>query len=110
MKIVFAGTPTFAALALQALIDSQHEIVGVYTQPDKPSGRGLHMALSPVKTLALAHQLPIFQPKTLHDDSILASLDADIMVVTAYGLLLPVSFLETPRLGSINIHPSLLPR
>ncbi len=113
MKIIFAGTPEFAAVALKALIDSPHEIVAVYTQPDRPSGRGLKLTPSLVKTLALAHQLPVFQPASLKEgieQEKLAKLNADVMVVAAYGLLLPAAVLGIPRLGCINIHPSLLPR
>lgn len=113
MKIIFAGTPEFAAVALKALIDSPHEIIAVYTQPDRPSGRGLKLTPSPVKSLALAHQLPVFQPATLRDaleQEKLSKLQADVMIVAAYGLLLPAAVLSIPRLGCINIHPSLLPR
>jgi methionyl-tRNA formyltransferase len=113
MKIIFAGTPEFAAVALRALIDSPHEIVAVYTQPDRPSGRGLKLIPSPVKALALAQQISVFQPVSLKDgfeQEKLAKLQADVMVVAAYGLLLPAAVLAIPRLGCINIHPSLLPR
>lgn len=113
MKIIFAGTPAFAESALQALIDSPHEIVAVYTQPDRPSGRGLKLTPSPVKTLALMHQLPVFQPVSLKgetEQNEMAALQADVMVVAAYGLLLPAAVLSIPESGCINIHPSLLPR
>jgi methionyl-tRNA formyltransferase len=113
LKIVFAGTPAFAATALHALLTSPHEIIAVYTQPDRPAGRGLKLTSSPVKTLALAHHLPLQQPSTLKDpqqQAKLADLRADIMVVAAYGMLLPAAVLAMPRLGCINIHPSLLPR
>lgn len=113
MKIVFAGTPAFAAVTLQALINSPHEIVAVYTQPDRPAGRGLKLTQSAVKELALAYQLPIYQPASLKDaeaQKALADLKADVMVVVAYGLLLPAAVLNLPRLGCVNIHPSLLPR
>lgn len=113
LKIVFAGTPEFAAVALEALISTSHDIVAVYTQPDRPAGRGLKLTPSAVKTLALQYQIPVYQPKSLkeaHEQDILASLNADVMVVAAYGLLLPSVVLRTPRLGCINIHPSLLPR
>jgi methionyl-tRNA formyltransferase len=113
MKIIFAGTPEFAAVALQALINSSHEIAAVYTQPDRPSGRGLKLTPSPVKQIALAQQLPLFQPATLKEtaeQTQLAQFKADVMVVAAYGLLLPKAVLSIPRLGCINIHPSLLPR
>ena len=113
LKIIFAGTPPFAAVALEALLQSSHQIVAVYTQPDRPAGRGLKLTPSAVKTLALQHQLPLYQPKTLKDEQeqkVLADFHADVMVVAAYGLLLPEAVLAIPRLGCINIHPSLLPR
>lgn len=113
MKIIFAGTPEFAKVALEKLLQTSHEIVAVYTQPDRKAGRGLHLKASPVKELALAHQVPIHQPASLKDEAeqeTLQKYDADIMVVAAYGLLLPPKVLTTPRLGCINIHPSLLPR
>jgi methionyl-tRNA formyltransferase len=113
MKILFAGTPEFAVPALQALIDSSHEVIGVYTQPDRPSGRGRHLQHSAVKLLALKHQLPIYQPYTLRDSQAqqeLINLHADIMIVAAYGLILPKAILDAPQLGCINIHASLLPR
>ena len=113
LKIIFAGTPAFAVAALQALIDSPHEVVAVYTQPDRPSGRGLKLTPSPVKTLALECHLPVHQPaslKSTEEQLTLASFNADVMVVAAYGLLLPEAVLRIPRLGCVNIHPSLLPR
>lgn len=113
MKIIFAGTPQFAVIALLRLIQSQHEIVAVYTQPDKPVGRGLKLAPTPIKALALQHHLPIYQPlslKTPEAQHQLKQHDADVMVVAAYGMLLPEVVLSIPRLGCINIHPSLLPR
>lgn len=113
MKIIFAGTPEFAAVALEKLIHSSHDIVAVYTQPDRPSGRGLKLTASPVKELALRHQLPVYQPASLKEEveqNKLADFQADVMVVAAYGLLLPKAVLNIPRLGCINIHPSLLPR
>ena len=113
LKIIFAGTPAFAAVALQALIHSDHEIVAVYTQPDRPSGRGLKLTASAVKELALSNQLPVYQPASLKESAAqfaLTQLHADVMVVAAYGLLLPSVVLSIPRLGCINIHPSLLPR
>lgn len=113
LKIIFAGTPQFAAVALEALLHSPHHLVAVYTQPDRPAGRGLKLTASPVKQLALQHQLPLYQPKTLkdeHEQTVLAGLQADVMVVAAYGMLLPEPVLRIPRLGCINIHPSLLPR
>ena len=113
MKIIFAGTPSFAAILLQTLLQSSHQVVAVYTQADKPAGRGLKLTLSPVKELALAHHLPISQPPSLQDpkeQTILAKWNADIMVVAAYGMLLPEAVLHIPRLGCINVHSSLLPR
>ena len=112
MKIIFAGTPDFAATHLQALI-SQHEVVAVYTQPDRPAGRGKKLNASPVKLLAEQNNLPIHQPQSLKDpeqQTILANLQADIMVVVAYGLILPQVVLDAPRLGCINVHGSILPR
>lgn len=113
LRIVFAGTPEFASVALAALIEKKYNIVAVYTQPDRPAGRGLKLKQSPVKELALQHQLPIYQPaslKEIHEQDELTNLNADVMVVAAYGLLLPAAVLRIPRLGCINIHPSLLPR
>jgi methionyl-tRNA formyltransferase len=113
LKIIFAGTPEFAAIALQALLDSPHEIIAVYTQPDRPAGRGRKLTASPVKELALKNNLPVHQPLTLRDENeqeILDNLKADVMVVAAYGLLLPRIVLDAPRYGCINIHASLLPR
>ena len=113
MKIIFAGTPEFAIPTLQKLIDSKHEVVAVYTQPDRPAGRGRKLTPPPVKVLALQHGLPVMQPKTLRDNEsqrALAELQPDVMVVVAYGLLLPQAVLDIPRYGCINIHPSLLPR
>lgn len=114
MKIIFAGTPDFAAAHLQALIDSpRHSVIAVYTQPDRPAGRGKKLKASPVKLLAQANDLPVFQPQSLKDSEqqqILADLQADIMVVVAYGLILPQAVLDTPQLGCINVHGSILPR
>lgn len=113
LKIIFAGTPEFAAVALEALLQTDHDIVAVYTQPDRPSGRGLKLKASPVKALAIQNNLPVYQPASLKSDTeqaLLAKLDADVMVVAAYGLLLPAAVLRIPRHGCINIHPSLLPR
>lgn len=112
MKIIFAGTPVFAAQALSALL-GEHEIVAVLTQPDRPAGRGMQLAASPVKQLALQHGLTVMQPTTLKTDEAtqaIAALNADVMVVAAYGLILPQSILSLPRLGCLNIHASLLPR
>ena len=114
MKIIFAGTPDFAAAHLQALLDSpDHSVIAVYTQPDRPAGRGKKLTPSPVKRLALEHQLPVFQPLSLKDSEqqrLLAELQADIMVVVAYGLILPQQILDTPAHGCINVHASILPR
>ncbi|WP_421235202.1 methionyl-tRNA formyltransferase [Aeromonas enteropelogenes] len=113
LKLIFAGTPDFAARHLAALLSSGHEVVAVYTQPDKPAGRGQKLTASPVKELALAHNLPVYQPASLRNEEAqaeLASLGADLMVVVAYGLILPKAVLDTPRLGCINVHGSLLPR
>ena len=113
LRIVFAGTPEFAATSLEALIGSEHEVVAVYTQPDRPAGRGKKLTASPVKELAVRSGINVCQPLSLKSDEErqqLAQLNADIMVVAAYGLLLPESILNTPRLGCINVHASLLPR
>lgn len=114
VRIVYAGTPLFAVPALRALAaDDSVELVAVYTQPDRPSGRGQKLTPSPVKEAALALGIPVEQPLTLRDESaqaVLADYQPDLMVVAAYGLILPVPVLETPRLGAINIHASLLPR
>ncbi len=113
LRIIYAGTPDFSVTALQALIESSYDVVAVYTQPDRPAGRGRGLQASPVKEKALAYNIPVFQPKSLKDEKVqreLKALNADLMVVTAYGLLLPAAVLEAPRLGCINIHASLLPR
>ncbi|OMH39463.1 methionyl-tRNA formyltransferase [Motiliproteus sp. MSK22-1] len=113
LRIVFAGTPEFAAASLEALIGSEHEVVAVYTQPDRPAGRGKKLTASPVKELAVRSGINVCQPLSLKPDEEqkkLAQLNADIMVVAAYGLLLPETILNTPRLGCINVHASLLPR
>jgi methionyl-tRNA formyltransferase len=113
MRIIFAGTPDFAAASLKALLDSEHDICAVYTQPDRPAGRGRKLTPSPVKQLALDHQIPVEQPLNFKQDNRLeqlASYQADLMIVVAYGLLLPQAVLDTPRLGCINVHASLLPR
>lgn len=112
LKIIFAGTPDFAARHLDALLSSEHQIVGVFTQPDRPAGRGNKLTPSPVKILAEQHQIPVFQPNSLRpqeNQHLVASLDANVMVVVAYGLILPKAVLEMPRLGCINVHGSLLP-
>lgn len=113
LNIIFAGTPEFAANHLQALLDSQHNVVAVYSQPDRPAGRGKKLKASEVKQLALEHDLPVYQPESLKDEASqkeLAEINADIMVVVAYGLLLPKAVLDAPRYGCINVHGSLLPK
>jgi methionyl-tRNA formyltransferase len=113
MRLIFAGTPEFAAAALAALIEAGHEVVLVLTQPDRPAGRGMKLTPSPVKQLALQHGLRVLQPSTLKDveaQAQLVAMNADVMIVAAYGLLLPPAVLTIPRLGCLNIHASLLPR
>ncbi|MCF7506520.1 methionyl-tRNA formyltransferase [Vibrio sp. L3-7] len=113
LRIVFAGTPDFAARHLAALLSSEHEVIAVYTQPDRPAGRGKKLTASPVKNIALENNIPVYQPENFKSDEAkqeLADLNADIMVVVAYGLLLPQAVLDTPRLGCINVHGSILPR
>lgn len=113
LNIVFAGTPDFAAKHLEALLSSKHRVVGVYTQPDRPAGRGKKLTPSAVKVLAEQHNIPVYQPENFRSETSraeLAALQADLMVVVAYGLLLPKTVLDTPRLGCINVHGSLLPR
>lgn len=112
MKIIFAGTPQFAASALAALLE-EHQVAAVLTQPDRPSGRGMQLAASPVKQFALQHGLPVLQPISLKTEEAqreITILDADVMVVAAYGLILPQAVLKMPRHGCLNIHASLLPR
>lgn len=114
MKVIFAGTPGFAATHLQSILnDDCYQLVGVYTQPDRPAGRGKKITQSPVKRLALEHNIPVFQPSSLKEPEPqreLAELNADMMVVVAYGLILPQAVLNTPRLGCVNVHGSLLPK
>lgn len=113
LKIVFAGTPEFASEILATLLASTHRVLGVYTQPDRPFGRGLKLHASAVKTLALKHSVPIYQPRTLKDQdaqAILRNLAPDLLIVVAYGLILPEAVLTIPKYGCINIHASLLPR
>ena len=113
MRILFAGTPEIAAVVLQKLLTTEHQIVAVYTQPDRPAGRGQHLVASPVKTLALQHAIPVEQPVSLKLPEVqakMASYQADLMVVIAYGLILPQAVLTIPKLGCWNIHVSLLPR
>lgn len=112
LRIVFAGTPDFSVPALQALLDSPHRVVAVYTQPDRPAGRGRKLMASPVKQVAETAGIPVYQPPTLKEDAAvqeLAALAPDLMVVVAYGLLLPQRVLDIPRLACVNIHASLLP-
>jgi methionyl-tRNA formyltransferase len=113
LKIIFAGTPEFSVAPLQALLHSPHEVIAVYTQPDRPAGRGRKLKPSPVKEAALATGVPVYQPKNFRDQAdleALEALNADLMVVVAYGLILPQRVLNAPRLGCFNIHASLLPR
>jgi len=113
LKIIYAGTPEFAIPALESLLRSKHRLLAVYTQPDRPAGRGRKLQQSPVKRCALEHGVPVFQPPNFNSEAdvlALNELNADLMVVAAYGLLLPESVLTAPRLGCINIHASLLPR
>ncbi|EME8861820.1 MULTISPECIES: methionyl-tRNA formyltransferase [Enterobacter] len=113
LRIIFAGTPDFAARHLDALLSSGHKVVGVFTQPDRPAGRGKKLMPSPVKVLGEEHGLPIFQPASLRpqeNQQLVADLNADVMVVVAYGLILPKAVLDMPRLGCVNVHGSLLPR
>lgn len=118
MKIIFAGTPEFAAEALKALIQTEHDIIAVYTQPDRKAGRGQKLTASAVKQVALEHNLPVYQPlhfKASTEEGFaaqqeLAALNADVMVVAAYGLILPQAVLDMPKYGCLNIHGSLLPR
>ena len=112
MRIVFAGTPDFAAASLRALLAARADIVGVLTQPDRPAGRGRRLTASPVKRLALEHGLPVQQPRTLRDElarEALAALAPELMVVAAYGLILPAAVLDLPRLGCVNVHASRRP-
>lgn len=113
LRIIFAGTPDFAARHLDALLSSGHQVVGVFTQPDRPAGRGKKLMPGPVKVLAEAKGVPVFQPVSLRpqeNQQLVADLNADVMVVVAYGLILPKAVLDMPRLGCINVHGSLLPR
>ncbi|AIR64129.1 methionyl-tRNA formyltransferase [Cedecea neteri] len=113
LRIIFAGTPDFAARHLDALLSSQHQVVGVFTQPDRPAGRGKKLMPGPVKVLAEEKGIPVFQPATLRkaeNQQLVADLNADVMVVVAYGLILPQPVLDMPRLGCVNVHGSLLPR
>jgi methionyl-tRNA formyltransferase len=113
LKIIFAGTPEFAVPALAALIDAGHQLIMVLTQPDRPAGRGMKLKASPVKVLAEHHNLHVFQPETLKDTAMQAQIEAvnaDVMIVAAYGLIIPTVVLNMPKFGCYNIHASLLPR
>ncbi|MFV0277777.1 MAG: methionyl-tRNA formyltransferase [Parahaliea sp.] len=113
LRLIFAGTPDFAAHHLDALLHSPHQLAAVYTQPDRPAGRGKKLQASPVKQRALTAGLPVYQPRSLRDAAAqaeLAALGADAMIVVAYGLILPQTVLDAPRLGCLNVHASLLPR
>lgn len=113
LKVIFAGTPDFAAKHLSALLESEHEVIAVYTQPDRPAGRGKKLTASPVKVLAEENAIPVYQPQSLKAQDAqeeLASLNADLMVVVAYGLILPTAVLNAPKLGCINVHGSILPK
>jgi len=113
LRVIFAGTPEFAATALETLIKNNVDIIAVYTQPDRPAGRGRQLKASPVKEIAIKQAIPVYQPvnfKQAEDIDTLIKLNADLMIVAAYGLILPVNILMAPKQGCINIHASLLPR
>ena len=113
MRIVFMGTPDFAAASLKKLLDERFEVVGVFTQPDKPKGRGMELQYSPVKEVALAAWLPVFQPEKMRDGAAfrqIETLNPDILVVVAYGRILPDDILALPKYGAVNVHGSLLPK
>lgn len=113
LRIIFAGTPEFSVPTLEALIASEYEVVAVYTQPDRPRGRGKKVQFTPVKDVAVKHEIPVFQPLSLRNaeaQAELAALNADLMIVVAYGLILPEAVLNAPKYGCLNIHASLLPR
>ncbi|MEG1952645.1 MAG: methionyl-tRNA formyltransferase [Hydrogenoanaerobacterium sp.] len=113
MRLVFMGTPSFAVPSLQRLLDDGHELAGVFTQPDKPSGRGYKLTPSPVKLLALQHDIAVFQPSSLKNDealSLIKDLAPQLIVVVAYGKILPENILEVPEYGCVNVHGSLLPK
>lgn len=113
LKIIFAGTSQFAVPSLEILIHSAHHVVAVYTQPDRPAGRGRQLHVSPIKMLSEKKHIPVFQPETLRDKTTqqdVKTQSADVMVVVAYGMLLPETILNIPRLGCVNMHPSLLPK
>ena len=113
MRIIFMGTPEFSVPCLQALIDSDDEVVGVFTQLDKPKGRGYELTPPPVKVCAVENNIPVFQPQSMRDGTaleIIKSLDADLIIVVAFGKILPKEILESVKFGCINIHASLLPK
>jgi methionyl-tRNA formyltransferase len=114
MNIIFAGTPDFAATHLQSLLSNGHNIIAVYTQPDRPKGRGHQLCASPVKAIALEHNIPVYQPLSFKNNESaiqeIKDINADLMIVVAYGLLLPQEVINAPRLGCINVHGSLLPK
>jgi len=112
LRIVFMGTPEFAVPSLRALLSAGHEVVGVFTQPDRPKGRGAHVQMSPVKEVALAHQIPVFQPLKIRKDGLddLRALSPDLCVTAAFGQILSQEVLDIPRLGTVNVHASLLPK
>ncbi len=110
MKLIFAGTPGFSVSSLQALIDAGHDVTAVFTQPDRRAGRGKKISMSPVKQLALEHGIPVYQPEKLNSFDLSQLAKPDLMVVVAYGLILPQAVLDWPRLGCVNVHASLLPR
>ena len=113
MRVVFMGTPDFAAASLRQILSDGFEVVGVFTQPDRPKGRGMALSASPVKELALANGIPVFQPEKMRDGTaleMLKSLLPDILAVVAYGRILPPEILEVPEFGAVNVHGSLLPK
>ena len=113
MNILFMGTPDFAVPSLEALVAAGHRVVGVFSQPDKPKNRGMKLLPTPVKVCAQAHDIPVFQPTKLRDGTALETIRAlapDLIVVAAYGRILPQEILDYPRLGCINVHSSLLPK
>src|SRR5574344_1481313 len=114
MNIIFAGTPDFAATHLQSLLSNGHNIIAVYTQPDRPKGRGHQLCASPVKAIALEHNIPVYQPLSFKNNESaiqeIKDINADLMIVVAYGLLLPQEVINAPRLGCINVPGSLLPK
>ena len=112
MRVIFMGTPDFAVPTLQSLIDSEHEVAAVVTQPDRPKGRGNHLQMPPVKELALKHEIPVLQPERIRRPEVLPLLEAfrpDVIVVAAFGQIIPASILKLPRFGCLNVHASLLP-